>query len=213
MMGSITKHAPRIGVLALQGAFIEHERMLIALGAECVELRQLKDMEDGLDGLVLPGGESSVQVKLLKELNMYAPLEQLIHDGLPVLATCAGLILLAEDISNDSRRGFASLPVRVQRNAYGRQLGSFTITEEFKGLGPIVMKFIRAPRIEKLLSDEAEVLSRIGDNITAVRFRNQIAMSFHPELGTDMGVHAMFLNIVSEYLESKKNSNFLTQGA
>lgn len=115
----------RIGVLALQGAFIEHVQALCQLGVEAVELRQLPDLEQPLDGIVLPGGESTVQGKLLHELGMFAPLQKKIAQGLPVLATCAGMILLAEKLTNDSKVHLATMPITVKRNAYGRQLGSF----------------------------------------------------------------------------------------
>ena len=115
----------KVAVLAVQGAFIEHEKALERLGVETVELRKAEDLEQDFDGLVLPGGESTVQSRLLKELSMFEPLKKKIEEGLPVLATCAGLILLAQNISNDENRCFATLPVTVKRNAYGRQLGSF----------------------------------------------------------------------------------------
>ena len=124
----------KIAVLAVQGAFIEHEKSLQRLGAETVELRKAEDLEQDFDGLVLPGGESTVQSRLLKELSMFEPLKEKIEEGLPVLATCAGLILLAQNVSNDEIRGFATLPVTVKRNAYGRQLGSFYYEGVIKGI-------------------------------------------------------------------------------
>ena len=134
----------KIGVLALQGAFIEHKKMIESLGTECVELRQKSDL-DGIDGIILPGGESTVQGKLLKQLDMFTPIKKMIEDGMPVLATCAGLILLSENISNDDARYFGTLPVTVKRNAYGRQLGSFITDAPLKGFGEYPMVFIRAP--------------------------------------------------------------------
>ena len=109
----------KVAVLAVQGAFIEHEKALERLGVETVELRKAEDLEQDFDGLVLPGGESTVQSRLLKELSMFETLKKKIEEGLPVLATCAGLILLAQNISNDENRCFATLPVTVKRNAYG----------------------------------------------------------------------------------------------
>ena len=114
-----------VAVLALQGAFAEHEKVLKRLGVNCIELRQAKDLETPYNGIILPGGESTVQGKLLKELDMFDPLKAEIQEGLPVLATCAGLILLAEKLSNDDHIYFGTMPVTVRRNAYGRQLGSF----------------------------------------------------------------------------------------
>lgn len=136
---------PTIAILALQGAFIEHERMLTKLGASCFEIRNRKDLERPMDGLILPGGESTVQGKLLKDEGLFAPLQDKIRAGLPVLATCAGMILLAEHLENDANTWFATLPVTVRRNAYGRQLGSFITTAPVKGIGDVKMNFIRAP--------------------------------------------------------------------
>ena len=123
--------AKRIGVLAVQGAFAEHEAMLSSIGAECRELRSAADLEQKPDALVLPGGESTVE------------------EGMPVLATCAGLILLAEHLSNDESTCFKTLPVTVRRNAYGRQLGSFITEAEVRHIGMMRQNFIRAPYIPK----------------------------------------------------------------
>lgn len=186
----------KIAVLALQGAFIEHEKMLQSLGAETIELRKKEDLEQHYDGLVLPGGESTVQGKLLKELDMFDTLKQQIEQGLPVLATCAGLILLSKNLANDTRRCFQTLPVTVKRNAYGRQLGSFYAEEEVKGIGTFPMTFIRAPYIEQAAED-VEVLAKVNGNIVAVRYKNQIGVSFHPELSQDTRIHRMFLDEIS----------------
>ena len=123
----------QIGILAVQGAFIEHKQILKKLGADCVELRKKSDITDDIDGLVLPGGESTVQGQLLNELDMFGILKSKIESGIPVLATCAGLILLSEEIVNDENRYFSTLPVKVKRNAYGRQLGSFETTQPLRG--------------------------------------------------------------------------------
>jgi pyridoxal 5''-phosphate synthase, glutaminase subunit Pdx2 len=141
---------PQIGVLAVQGAFIEHERILKSLGAEVFEIRQLRDLDRHLDGLVLPGGESTVQGKLLHDLGLFEPLKNLIEKGLPTFGTCAGLILLANKLNNDSHTYFGALPATVERNAYGRQLGSFYVEENFEGIEKIPMTFIRAPLIQKV---------------------------------------------------------------
>lgn len=182
----------KIAVLALQGAFYEQEKVIRELGAECLELRQPKDLSKTFDGLILPGGESTAQGKLLRELNMFEPLREMIRGGLPVLATCAGLILLAEKSSNDDRSWFQTLPVTVRRNAYGRQLGSFHTVQDFGGMKDIPMTFIRAPYIEKTEKD-VEILARVDGNIVGVRCRNQLALSFHPELDSDRRIHRMFL--------------------
>ena len=196
------KSGLKIGVLAVQGAFIEHKRMLESLGCECVELRKKSDICD-IDGLVLPGGESTVQGKLLRELDMFDELKRRIANGLPVLATCAGLILLASHISNDDNVYFGTLPVTVKRNAYGRQLGSFHTIREMKGIGQVPMTFIRAPYIEKC-GEGAEVLAEVDGNIVAVKYKEQYGLAFHPELDEDDRIHEAFLNSVKKY--AKKNS-------
>ena len=130
----------RIGVLALQGAFAEHKKALADLDVKTLEIRQKKDLEREFDGLILPGGESTVMGKLLKELNLFEPLREKIQKGLPVFGTCAGLILLAEKLSNDNHVYFGTLPVTVKRNAYGRQLGSFFTQGEVKGVADLCEK-------------------------------------------------------------------------
>ena len=184
----------RIGILAVQGAFAEHAQVLGRLGADCVELRKRADIAK-LDGLILPGGESTVQGKLLRELDMFEALRREIAGGLPTLATCAGLILLSEEIANGDNRCFATLPVCVRRNAYGRQLGSFQAVGEVKGLGDFEMVFIRAPYVESV-GEGVEVLAKVDGRIVAVRYKNQLGMAFHPELGGDDRIHKMFLDSI-----------------
>ena len=188
-----------IAVAALQGAFIEHEKMLSSLGAECFELRQKSDLERPFDALVLPGGESTVMGKLLRELDMFDILKEKIESGIPVFGTCAGLILLSKNISNDSASYFATMDITTKRNAYGRQLGSFHTTAEFKGIGMIPMTFIRAPYIESA-GENVCVLSEVDGNIVAAKQGNQLVTAFHPELLEDTSVHKYFLNMVQEYL-------------
>ena len=193
---------PQIGVLAVQGAFIEHERILKTLGAEVFEIRQLRDLDRHLDGLVLPGGESTVQGKLLRDLGLFEPLRKKIAEGLPVLATCAGAILLAEKIAGENKVHFATLPAIIRRNAYGRQLGSFFTENEVAHVGKVPQTFIRAPFFE-FVGDGVEVLSRTAssnttdapEQIVAVRYKNQIALSFHPELNNDTSIHRYFLGL------------------
>lgn len=187
----------RIAVLAVQGAFIEHEQMLTGLGAECIELRKKEDLEKGYDALVLPGGESTVQGKLIRELDMFDTLKKQIEDGMPVLATCAGLILLAGHLENDDRTHFQTLPVTVKRNAYGRQLGSFHTTGNFAPLGEIPMTFIRAPYVSEA-DKEVKVLAEVDKRIVAVQYKNQLALAFHPELGEDTRVHQYFLSMAGK---------------
>ena len=187
----------KIGILSVQGAFIEHKKMLESLGLECIELRKTSDItKNTLSGLVLPGGESTVQGKLLLELDMLESIKKLIKNGIPVLATCAGLILLAKHIEEDSTVHLGTLPVTVKRNAYGRQLGSFVKRTDFKGLGDFEMTFIRAPYIEKTESRDVEELAQIDGKTVAVRYKNQIALAFHPEIGKDSRIHKMFADMI-----------------
>lgn len=187
----------KIAVLAVQGAFIEHEKMLEKLGADCIEIRKKKDAEEAFDGLILPGGESTVMGKLLKELDLFHILKTKIKNGMPVLGTCAGLILLAEKLSNDKQVHFGTLPVTVKRNGYGRQLGSFHTEGHMDGVGMIPMTFIRAPYIE--IADPAvKILARVDDKIVAVRYKNQLGAAFHPEVTADTRVHEYFLQMVKD---------------
>ena len=185
----------KVAVLAVQGAFIEHEKALERLGVETVELRKAEDLEQDFDGLVLPGGESTVQSRLLKELSMFEPLKKKIEEGLPVLATCAGLILMAQNISNDENRCFATLPVTVKRNAYGRQLGSFYYEGEIKEIGTFPMEFIRAPYIESV-EKNVEILAQVEEKIVGVAYKNQLAFSFHPELTGNDRIHDKFIELI-----------------
>ena len=185
----------KVAVLAVQGACIAHEKALERLGVETVELRKAADLEQDFDGLVLPGGESTVQSRLLKELSMFETLKKKIEEGLPVLATCAGLILLAQNISNDENRCFATLPVTVKRNAYGRQLGSFYYEGEIKEIGTFPMEFIRAPYIESV-EKNVEILAQVEEKIVGVAYKNQLAFSFHPELTGNDRIHDKFIELI-----------------
>ncbi|MBQ5758562.1 MAG: pyridoxal 5'-phosphate synthase glutaminase subunit PdxT [Schwartzia sp.] len=184
-----------IGIVAVQGAFLEHEKILDRLGIEYAELRQKSDLDREYDGLILPGGESTVQGKLLKELDMFDTLRGWIAADMPVLATCAGMILLAEKLSNDDKEYFRSIPMTVRRNAYGRQVGSFHTAAAFGDKGVIPMTFIRAPFVESA-APEAEILSVVDGNIVGVRYKNQIALAFHPELDDDLTVHQAFIGMI-----------------
>lgn len=181
----------RAAVLALQGAFAEHEHMLDELGVPYFEIREEEDLKRPFDALLLPGGESTVQGKLLKDLHLFPALLDRIRDGLPTLGTCAGMILLAQKIENDEKKYFGTMPVTVRRNAYGRQLGSFHTMGEYKGIGQIPETFIRAPYITEA-SPETEILSKTDGKITAARYQNQTALAFHPELDQDTRVYEDF---------------------
>ena len=180
-------------VLALQGAFIEHERALADLGEETFELRCHADLARPFDRLVLPGGESTVQGKLLREEGMLKPLRQCILSGMPVLGTCAGLILLATKIEGDGQ-WLGTFPAEVRRNAYGRQLGSFHAVGDFGSWHDVPMSFIRAPYI-KSVGEGTQVLARVDGNIVAARNGNQIGCAFHPELDDDPRIHQLFLSL------------------
>lgn len=185
----------RIGILALQGAFAEHEKSISSLGLNCFEIRQRSDLLSSFDGLIIPGGESTVQGKLLRELNMADEIKTLITDtSLPVFGTCAGLILLAKRIDNDDRTHIASMDITVVRNAYGRQLGSFHTVSEFSGKN-IPMIFIRAPYI-KDVGPNVQILSEVDGHIVAAREKNQLVTAFHPELSDDLTVHEYFVKMI-----------------
>lgn len=185
----------RIAVMALQGAFIEHEQRLQALGAETFEVRQLADWNQPKDGLVLPGGESTTQLKLLTDLGLLEPVRRDILAGLPVFGTCAGLILLAKDVEGEPYPRLSTMDIRVRRNAYGRQLGSFATEHEMEGVGRIPMTFIRAPYIESV-SGDARVLAEVDGHIVAAQQGNQLVTAFHPELNDDPAVHRYFLSLL-----------------
>lgn len=183
-----------VAVLALQGAFLEHEKMLEKLGADWFEIRQPRDLDRPFDGLILPGGESTTMGKLLRDLDLYEPLRAKIQGGLPVYGTCAGLILLAETVEGGVPC-FATMDIAVKRNAYGRQLGSFYTEADFQGLGKIPMTFIRAPYIAAA-GPKAQVLAEVDGHIVAARQGNQLVTAFHPELSDDLSVHQYFLNML-----------------
>lgn len=183
-----------VAVLALQGAFIEHEKMLAELGADSFEIRQRRDLDRSFDRLIIPGGESTVMGKLIRELDLFDDIKLRIEGGMPVYGTCAGLILLADSISNDSARHLQTMSIVANRNAYGRQLGSFFTRAEFKGIGEIPMTFIRAPYIDEVFGD-AEILAEVNGKIVAAKQKNQLVTAFHPELNDDLRVHEYFLNI------------------
>ena len=196
-----------IGVLSLQGAFIEHENMLKKLNVDFFEIRNKEDIQRDFDGLILPGGESTTMGKLLRELDLFDDLREKILNGLPVFGTCAGMILLAKTLSNDERKHFALMDIEVKRNAYGRQLGSFYTLDEFEGIGKVPMVFIRGPYVENV-KDNVKVLSKVNGNIVAVKQDNMLATSYHPELTDDTKVHEYFINMIkgAKYVNSKNEN-------
>ena len=184
----------RIGVLALQGAFIEHQQMLDRLGVSSFQIRNLTDLHGPMDGLILPGGESTAMGKLLKDLNLYEPIKEKIQQGLQVFGTCAGLILLSKSIDDHATSHFGLLDVHTKRNAYGRQLGSFQVDHTFDGK-VIPMVFIRAPYIDQYGKD-FEVLSTYQGKVVAGRQNNMVVTAFHPELTHDTTVHECFIRMI-----------------
>ena len=187
----------KIGILALQGAFLEHEKVLAKLGVESIELRNLEDFQQHqstLSGLILPGGESTAMGKLLRDQQMLLPLREAILNGLPVFGTCAGLILLARQITSQEESHLATMNIVVERNAYGRQLGSFYTEAECKGVGKIPMTFIRGPIISEV-GKGVDVLAVVNNQIVAAQEKNMLVTSFHPELTNDLRLHQYFINM------------------
>lgn len=185
-----------IGVLALQGDFAEHIKMLNMLGVKSYEIRKKDDLERDIDGIILPGGESTVMGKLLRELSMLEPLRQKIKSGLPAFGTCAGMILLAKKVSNNPDSHLATMDIKVLRNAYGRQLDSFHHNGRFDKLKDVSMTFIRAPYIEEV-GKAVDVISEVKGKVVAAKQKNQLAISFHPEVTNDPRIHQYFLEMVN----------------
>ena len=183
-----------VGVLALQGAFREHVAAVTRLGATAREVRQLKDI-DGIDALIIPGGESTTMGKLLNEWNMLEPLRQRILDGMPVYGSCAGLILLCREIEDSDQPRLGVLDATVRRNAFGRQVDSFETDLSIPEIGadPIPAVFIRAPVITGVGAG-VTVLAEVKGQAVAVRQNNILATSFHPELTPDTRMHSYFLS-------------------
>ena len=188
-----------IAILALQGAFIEHEQVLHRLGHETLEIRNLADWQRYCSEvpetdrrLVIPGGESTAMTRIIRDEALYEPIREAILHGMPVLGTCAGLIML-------DANHLATMDIRVRRNAYGRQLGSFTANTTVAGIAsanekPFPMVFIRAPYIESV-GDGVEVLATVDNHIVAARQDRQLAVAFHPELTDDTRLHELFVSL------------------
>ena len=190
----------KIGILALQGAFEEHAKVLDKLGVSSVQIRNLEDVQQhqsDLVGLILPGGESTTMGKLLRDQNMLLPIREAILSGLPVFGTCAGLILLAKEIASQEESHLGIMDIVVERNAYGRQLGSFYTEAECKGVGQIPMTFIRGPIISSV-GEGVEVLATVDEQIVAAQEKNMLVTSFHPELTDDARLHQYFINMCKE---------------
>jgi 5'-phosphate synthase pdxT subunit len=185
----------KIGVLALQGASQRHVEALAALGARPVEVRTPEDLS-GIEGLVLPGGESTTMSRLLHLSDLFDPIADRLAEGMPAFGTCAGLILLSSRIldGRPDQRSFGVLDVDVRRNAFGRQVDSFETELAVDGLGggPVPAVFIRAPVVERV-GDGVEVLARVDDHPVLCRQGPVLAAAFHPELSDDLRLHQLFL--------------------
>lgn len=191
----------RVGVFALQGDVREHLLILSRLGAETIEVRSAEALQT-IDGLVLPGGESTTMSKLIDIFDLRKPLQDFVSSGKPVFGTCAGMIMLATEVldAGPNQRGLGSMDISVRRNAFGTQLDSFETELSFDGKSAQVA-FIRAPIVE-VVGEGVEVLSKLEDGrIVGVRQGNLLATSFHPELTGDTTVHSYFLGMISSQLE------------
>ncbi|MTK13053.1 MAG: pyridoxal 5'-phosphate synthase glutaminase subunit PdxT, partial [Clostridiaceae bacterium] len=179
----------KIGVLSIQGGVREHINHVKALGADAIEIKKLEDLQ-GIDGLILPGGESTVIGKILRERNLLNPLREKIISGLPVWGTCAGMILLAKEIDSEDITHLSVMDIKVRRNAYGRQIDSFEAEDAIEGIAqePIPLVFIRAPYIVGV-GDKVKILHKLNGNIVAAVQDNILVTSFHPELTNDFKFH------------------------
>lgn len=188
----------RVGVLALQGAFIEHEKVLKNLGCETVQVKKRKQL-DGIDGLIIPGGESTTIGKLMNEFQLTDRIKEIAESGIPIFGTCAGLILMAKEIAASDQPRLGLMNITAHRNAFGRQVDSFETDLEVEGLdgGPFKAVFIRAPYIKEV-KNGVKVLSRVGDKIVLARERNFLAAAFHPELTDDNRIHNLFLEQIKK---------------
>jgi len=188
--------APRVGVLAYQGDVREHLAALEAAGAAAVEVRRVEEL-DAVDGLVVPGGESTVIGKLAARYGLLEPLRERAAAGLPVLGTCAGMIFLAREVEGPPQDLLGVLDVRVRRNAFGRQVASFEAEVDVKGIdgGPVAGAFIRAPWVADA-GPEVEVLAEVEGKVVAVRQGNLLATAFHPELSGEVRLHRWLVDLV-----------------
>jgi pyridoxal 5'-phosphate synthase pdxT subunit len=187
----------RVGVLAIQGNFAAHARMLKRIGVEAIEVRRADQLfEDGqnkVDGFIIPGGESTTMIKLLMESDMIAPIRQFARSGKPIMGTCAGAILLAHEVMNPKQLSLELIDISIERNAYGRQVDShIRIAETQIEGGNLEAVFIRAPRIVRL-GKNIEVLAASNGEPVFVRAANIFASTFHPELTTDERIHRYFV--------------------
>jgi 5'-phosphate synthase pdxT subunit len=193
----------KIGVLALQGAVKEHIQIMDKLGVEAVPIKRKEQLEN-VDGLIIPGGESTAIGKLLRQYGLREPILALHQKGTPIFGTCAGLILIAKHIAENNEPHLPLLDVTVQRNAFGRQVDSFEADLPIKGVAEDFQAvFIRAPLILEV-GPEVEVLSTVSEQVVAVKQENLLGISFHPELTNDTRLHAYFLSMVEKSIEKQQ---------
>ncbi|MFX4262946.1 pyridoxal 5'-phosphate synthase glutaminase subunit PdxT [Pelotomaculum propionicicum] len=183
----------KVGVLALQGAFREHENILAACGVEAEQIRKPQQL-DKISSLIIPGGESTTIGKLLNEFRLFEPIVKMGREGLPIFGTCAGLIMLAREIEGSTQPRLGLMDIRVERNAFGRQVDSFEAGLDITAIGgqPFRAVFIRAPYIIETGSD-VEVLATFREKIVLARQGRFLAAAFHPELTGDLRIHKYFL--------------------
>jgi len=189
----------KIGVLALQGAFAEHIAILKSLGVDTAEIRLPEEL-DGIDGLIIPGGESTTITKLMLNYELADKIKRLAQNGLPIMGTCAGMIMLALKVHKNDRLPTGIMDIEVKRNAFGRQVDSFEIDLDIPAIGdkPYHAIFIRAPKIENT-GPNLDILAKLPDDtIVAAQEGNLIALAFHPELTDDKRLHMYFLDIVNK---------------
>lgn len=200
----------RVGVLALQGTFIEHIGILRQLGVESSPIRLPREL-DAVDGLVIPGGESTTMLRLMESFGLLQPIREMAQDGLPIWGTCAGMVLLAKSVSNHEMETLGLMDVKIRRNAFGSQVDSFEADLEIPLVDrePFHVVFIRAPIIDEA-KPSVEILSCLpGGPIVAIKQNRLLACAFHPEFTDDLRFHSYFLNIVSQSLSQKPQYGML----
>ena len=189
----------KVGVLAIQGAVAEHLELLNQIPDVCAQEVKYLDELNEVDGLIIPGGESTAIGRLLRDFNLLQPLKERILNGMPVWGTCAGMILVAKSLENDPTVHLGVMDITVERNAYGRQLESFTTEVEIEKISSnkIPLIFIRAPYVTQVKSD-VDILLEVNDHIVACQQKQMLATSFHPELTKDTSFHRYFINMIKQ---------------
>ncbi|ABO48563.1 pyridoxal phosphate synthase yaaE subunit [Desulforamulus reducens MI-1] len=185
-----------IGVLALQGAFIEHQKSLAACGVDSIQVRKPHQLED-IQGLIIPGGESTTMGKLMNQFELFEPIVEKAHNGLPLFGTCAGMIMLAKDIAGSTQPRLGLMDIEVERNAFGRQVESFETELTISELGeaPVRAVFIRAPYIKSVAAN-VKVLAKYNEKIVLAQQDHYLVAAFHPELTNDVRLHQHFLKMI-----------------